>query len=169
MLSSHFVTCTGRGHQRHFGCNCVPPALLTMSLAKEEDTLYLVYYESDELCNWRPSREQLEKCCTEFTYIMNESSAYKGHFGASDHGHAHWLGLDLPGGMLQLSQLFFLNSFCPSWPLAQLILLPQWYLVSHSGSPDTCFSFFPLFASLHISIVFSSLPVFGLSILLCRL
>ena len=92
------------------GAIACPPALLTMSPAKEEDTLYLVHYESDELCNWRPGREQLEKCCTEFTYIMNDSSAYKGHFGAGDHGYAHWLGLDLPGGMLQLSQLLFL---CP--------------------------------------------------------
>ena len=41
---------------------------------------------------------------------MNESSAYKGHFGSADHGYSHWLGLDLPGGILQLSQLLFL---CP--------------------------------------------------------
>ena len=41
---------------------------------------------------------------------MNESASYKGHFGAGDHGYAHWLGLELPGGMLQLSQLLFL---CP--------------------------------------------------------
>ena len=91
------------------GAIACPPALLTMSPAKEEDKLYLVRYESDELCNWRPGRDQLEKCCTEFTY-MNENSAYKGHFGAGDHGYAHWLGLDLPCGMLQLCQLLFL---CP--------------------------------------------------------
>ena len=42
--------------------------------------------------------------------MMNESSPCQGHFGAGDHGYAHWLGLDLPGGMLQLSQLLFL---CP--------------------------------------------------------
>ena len=28
---------------------------------------------------------------------MNERCGYKGHFGAGDHGYAHWLGLDLPG------------------------------------------------------------------------
>ena len=92
------------------GAIACPPALLTMSPAKEEDKLYLVHYESDELCNWRPGRDQLEKCCTKFTYIKNENSAYKGHFGAGDHGYAHWLGLDLPCGMLQLCQLLFL---CP--------------------------------------------------------
>ena len=41
---------------------------------------------------------------------MNESASYKGHFGAGEHGYAHWLGLDLPRGVLQLSQLLFL---CP--------------------------------------------------------
>ena len=71
------------------GAIACPPALLSMSPAKEEDKLYLVHYESDELCNWRPGRDQLEKCCTEFTYIKNENSAYKGHFGAGDHGYAH--------------------------------------------------------------------------------
>ena len=91
-----------------------PPDLLTMGPAKEEDSLHLVHYQSDELCNWRPSREQLEsagvtKCCTSFTYIMNESASYKGHFGAGEHGYAHWLGLDLPKGVLQLSQLLFLR------------------------------------------------------------
>ena len=35
------------------------------------------------------------------------------------------------------------------------------YLVSHSGSPDTIYTL--------LFLVFSSLPVFGLSILLCRL
>ena len=74
----------------------------------------IVHYQSDELCNWRPSREQLEssgvtKCCTCFTYIMNESASYKGHFGACEHDYAHWLGLDLPKGVLQLSQLLFLR------------------------------------------------------------
>ena len=92
------------------GAIACPPALLTMSSAKEEDTLHLVHYESDELCNWRPRKEQLEKCCTSFTFIMNENCAYKGHFGAGDHGYSHWLGLNLPVGVLQLSQLLFL---CP--------------------------------------------------------
>ena len=34
------------------GAIACPPALLTMSPAKKEDKLYLVHYESDELCNW---------------------------------------------------------------------------------------------------------------------
>ena len=64
------------------GAIACPPDLLTMGPAKEEDSLHLVHYQSDELCNWRPSREQLEssgvtKCCTSFTYIMNESVPIK--------------------------------------------------------------------------------------------
>ena len=47
------------------GAIACPPALVTMSSA--EDTLCLVHCESDELCNWRPGRVQLEKCCAEFT------------------------------------------------------------------------------------------------------
>ena len=92
------------------GAIACPPALLTMAPAKDGDELYLVHYESDELCCWKPGRVQLDRCCTKYTYIMNESPAYKGHFGSSDHGYAHWLGLKLPGGILQLSQLLFL---CP--------------------------------------------------------
>ena len=92
------------------GAIACPPALLTMGPAKEGDELHLVHYESDELCCWKPGRPQLEQCCTKFTYVMNESSAYKGHYGSADHGYVHWLGLNLPGGILQLSQLLFL---CP--------------------------------------------------------
>ena len=99
------VTTKGR-----LGAIACPPVLLTMGPAKEGDKLHLIHYESDELCCWKPGREQLENCCTRFTYIMNESSAYKGHFGAGDHGYSHWLGLELPVGILQLSQLLFL---CP--------------------------------------------------------
>ena len=91
------------------GAIACPPSLLTMNLAKDEDQLHLIHYESDELCCWKPGRQQLEQCCSKFTYIMNESPAYKGHFGPSDHGYSHWLGLDLPHGMLQLSQLLFLR------------------------------------------------------------
>ena len=80
------------------GAIACPPALLTMGPAKEGDKLHLIHYESDELCCWR-----------QYTYIMNESSAYKGRFGAADHGYSHWLWLDLPGGILQLSQLLFLR------------------------------------------------------------
>ena len=89
------------------GAIACPPSLLTMNLAKEEDQLHLIHY--DELCCWKPGRQQLEQCCSKYTYIMNESPAYKGHFGPSDHGYSHWLGLDLPHGMLQLSQLLFLR------------------------------------------------------------
>ena len=60
------------------------------------------------LCCWKPGRVQLDRCCTKHRYIMNESPAYKGHFGSSDHGCSHWLGLKLPGKVLQLSQLLFL-------------------------------------------------------------
>ena len=81
-----------------------------MNPAKAEDELHLVHYESDDLCRWKPGRAKLAQCCSKYTYIMNESPAYHGHFGPSDHGYAHWLGLNLPIGMLQLSQLLFL---CP--------------------------------------------------------
>ena len=50
---------------------------------------HLVHHESDELCCWKPGRLQLDRCCSKYTYIMNESSAYKGHFGPFDHGYAH--------------------------------------------------------------------------------
>ena len=89
------------------GAIACSPALLTMSPAKQKDKLH---YESDELCNWRPGRDQLEKCCTEFTYIMNENSAYKGHFGAGDHGYTHWLGLDLPCGIFFLLSAAWVRS-----------------------------------------------------------
>ena len=85
-----------------------PPVLLTMDPSKNNDELHLIHYESDELCCWKSGRTHLNRCCTKYTYIMNESPAYKGHFGPSDHGYAHWLGLELPAGVLELSQLSFL-------------------------------------------------------------
>ena len=91
------------------GAIACPPSLLKMNLAKDGDRLHLIHYESDELCCWKPGRQQLEQSCSKFTYIMNESSAYKGHFGPSEHGYSHWLGLDLPHGMMQLSTLLFLR------------------------------------------------------------
>ena len=91
------------------GAIACPPSLLTMNPEQAEDQLHLIHYESDELCCWKPGRPQLDQCCSKYTYIMNESPAYKGHFGPSDHGYSHWLGLELPHGMLQLSQLLFLR------------------------------------------------------------
>ena len=86
--------------------NC-PPGLLRAP-SGNEDELHLIHYESDELCCWKPSRALLSSCCTKYTYIMNENTSYKGHFGSSDHCYSHWLGLDLPGAVLELSQLLFL-------------------------------------------------------------
>ena len=94
------------------GAIACPPVLLTMDPAKKDDELHLVHYESDELCCWKPGRLQLGRCCSKYTYIMNESSAYKGHFGPFDHGYAHWLGLKLPAGVLQLSQLLLSQKRC---------------------------------------------------------
>ncbi len=91
------------------GAIACPPSLLKMNLAKDVDRLHLVHYEGDELCCWKAGRQQLEQSCSTFTYIMNESSTYKGHFGPSEHGYSHWLGLDLPHGMMQLSTLLFLR------------------------------------------------------------
>ena len=65
------------------GAIACPPSLLTMNPAKAEDQLRLIHYESDELCCWKPGRPQLDQCCSKYTYIMNESPAYKGHFGPS--------------------------------------------------------------------------------------
>ena len=94
------------------GAIACPPALLTMDPAKDGDELYLVHYESDELCCWKPGRVQLDRCCTKYTYIMNESPACKGHFGSSDHGYAHWLGLNLPGGILEEPTPISLSRSC---------------------------------------------------------
>ncbi len=90
------------------GAIACAPVLLTMAPSKDRDELHLIHYESDELCCWRPGRALLNNCCTKHTHIMNESPAYKGHFESSDHCYAHSLGLELRGGVLELSQLLFL-------------------------------------------------------------
>ena len=90
------------------GAIACPPVQLTMAPSKGSDELHLIHYESDELCCWRPGRALLNNCCAKYTYIRNESPAYKGHFGSSGHCYAHWLGLELPGGVLELSQLLFI-------------------------------------------------------------
>ena len=83
--------------------------MLGMSLAKAEDRLHLIHYERDELCCWKPGKPQLEQGSSTYTYVMNESSAYKGHFGPSEHGYSHSLALDLPNGTMQLSTLLFMR------------------------------------------------------------
>ena len=66
------------------GAIACPPGLLMMAPSMDDDELHLIHYESDELCCWRPGRKLLKSCCTKYTYIMNENSSYKGHFGSSD-------------------------------------------------------------------------------------
>ena len=72
-----------------------------------EHTLHLIHHEGDDLCCWKPGRELLDQCCAKYTYIINENAAYDGYFGSSDHNHSHSVGLDLPGGRLEPSQLLF--------------------------------------------------------------
>ena len=91
------------------GAIACPPAMLGMSQAKAEDRLHLIHYESDELCCWKPGTPQLVQISSTYTYVMNESSAYKDHFGPSEHGYSHWLALDLPTGTIQLRTLLFLR------------------------------------------------------------
>ena len=79
------ITTKGR-----LGAIACPPVLLTMGPAFEGDKLHLIHYESDELCCWKPGREQLEKCCTKYTYIMNESSAYTWVQSLAWAGSAWW-------------------------------------------------------------------------------
>ena len=68
------------------GAIACPPALLSMSRAKRADRLHLIHYENDSLCSWKPGPQQIQGCCTSFTYITNEITSYKGHFGPDDHG-----------------------------------------------------------------------------------
>ena len=69
------------------GAIACPPALLSMSRAKREDRLHLIHYENDSLCSWKPGLQQIQGCCTSFTYITNEITSYKGHFGPDDHDY----------------------------------------------------------------------------------
>ena len=89
------------------GAIACPPDLLSMEQAKSDDRLHLIHYEKDELCNWKPGQERLKQSSSTHTYVMSGGSAYKGHFGPSEHGYAHWLGLSLPHGKVPLSTLLF--------------------------------------------------------------
>ena len=52
------------------GAIACPPSLLSMSRAKREDRLHLIHYENDSLCSWKPGLQQIQGCCTSFTYIQ---------------------------------------------------------------------------------------------------
>ena len=91
------------------GAIACPPSLLSMSRAKREDRLHLIHYESDSLCSWKPGLQQLQGCCTSFTYITNEITSYKGHFGPDEHDYSHWMTLELPHGSYALRVLLFIR------------------------------------------------------------
>ena len=91
------------------GAIACPPALLSMSRAKREDRLHLIHYENDSLCSWKPGLQQIQGCCTSFTYITNEITSYKGHFGPDDHDYSHWMALELPHGCYALRVLLFIR------------------------------------------------------------
>ena len=91
------------------GAIACPPSLLSMSRAKREDRLHLIHYENDSLCSWKPGLQQIQGCCTSFTYITNEITSYKGHFGPDDHDYSHWMALELPHGSYALRVLLFIR------------------------------------------------------------
>ena len=91
------------------GAIACPPALLKAPPVGEHE-LHLIHNEGDSLCNWKPGSQLLNACCTRYTYVKNENSAYAEHFGPSDHSYSHWLGLFLPHGRFDLGQFLFL---CP--------------------------------------------------------
>ena len=78
-------------------------------VAKANDQLHLIHYESDRLCSWKPGPSQLQESCTSYTYITNEIASYKGHFGPSEHDYSHWLALNLPHGRIALRILLFIR------------------------------------------------------------
>ena len=91
------------------GAIACPPALLSMSRAKRADRLHLIHYENDSLCSWKPGLQQIQGCCTSFTYITNDIASYKGHFGPDDHDYSHWMALELPHGSYALRVLLFIR------------------------------------------------------------
>ena len=91
------------------GAIACPPSLLDMSRAKDEDQLHLIHFESDRLCSWKPGQQLMRDCCTSFTYIANEMSSYKGHFGPDEHDYSHWMALNLPNGRISLRVLLFIR------------------------------------------------------------
>ena len=91
------------------GAIACPPSLLCMRRAKKEDLLHLIHFESDSLCLWKPSPQQIRDCCTSFTYITNEIAFCKGHFGPDEHDYSHWMALNLPHGSSTLRVLLFIR------------------------------------------------------------
>ena len=61
------------------------------------------------MCSWKPGLQQIQGCCTSFTYITNEITSYKGHFGPDDHDYSHWMALELPHGSYALRVLLFIR------------------------------------------------------------
>ena len=93
--------------QSRLGAIACPPEML-VAPPKGDHVLHLFHYEGDSLCNWRPGTQLLTDCCAQYTFVKNENSSYSVHFGPSDHGYSHWLGLTLPLGAYELSQFLFL-------------------------------------------------------------
>ena len=90
------------------------PEVLTQSklgaIACSAHVLHLFHYDGDSLCNWKPAWHPAPHGLLHpvYTFVKNANSAYFEHFGPSDHGYSHWLGLTLPLGAYELSQFLLL-------------------------------------------------------------
>ena len=54
-----------------------------------DHTLHLLHYEADQLCVWKPGKQQLDQLRIQYTYVSTEGPAYREHFGAKEHNYSH--------------------------------------------------------------------------------
>ena len=71
------------------GAIACPPQLLVTP--PTDHTLHLLHYEADQLCVWKPGKQQLDQLRIQYTYVSTEGPAYREHFGAKEHNYSHWL------------------------------------------------------------------------------
>ena len=95
------------GDERQIGSNCLSSA--TARHPSTDHTLHLLHYEADQLCVWKPGKQQLDLLRIQYTYVSTEGPAYREHFGAKEHNYSHWLRLNHTAGWMDLARFLFMN------------------------------------------------------------
>ena len=85
------------------GAIACPPSFL--KVPDDRHTVHLLHYVPDKLCRWNPVQPFLETLRCKSTIVHGHFDLHQHHFGKDEHNYAHWLNLQLEGGIFSLPHL----------------------------------------------------------------
>ena len=85
------------------GAIACPPFFL--KVPDDRHIVHLIHYVPDKLCRWNPGQPFLETLRCKSTIVHGHFDLHQHHFGKDEHNYAHWLNLQLEGGIFSLPHL----------------------------------------------------------------